>query len=510
MAALGGRSVAEAQVSVSQLAALESRADQLLARERQQPELHPQRTGAYLDLAVTAAKQLAVLSDASSVEALVLKFRVGVALQLADDEARAEAILQDCRSHPALSHPQATWRGQAIRSYLTGGAQPASGTAVLFNMDTDAARTYAHDGSMVIVETHSSKGSIRRIRTVKPRPEEPHSAAERTALLLRGLRASSPAEAEAEGLRLLRVAGFSVLDSVRGDGLVVVGPGEGGSAAQLVRALTGVRDRLWRKMLAGRGQPPMLVVYANLQTDSAEEEVGARLSQAVHFRPSANLEGYFSRLDRSLVLRKGLMMDDGHQMMLGTAAHELTHALLSADYPGAPYWLDEGMAALVEESDPDGHPHDNYRLYELLLELQAGRPLSISRMITEGQASEQRLRDALSRYSMMYLYSLAPDGAVLRRTYAALRDAQRAKRSGLSHAELLGAWLSAARSADAAALDAKFVAFVKGRDVRGLDERWGQIKPVQLGPSLAASPRSGGGHELGQRPVDVFPMQIRK
>ncbi len=59
----------------------------------------------------------------------------------------------------------------------------------------------------------------------------------------------------------------------------------------------------------------------------------------------------------------------------GTMVHELTHALMSDDFPEAPIWLAEGMASLYEHCRAEGdvlRGDDNWRLPELKAALEGG------------------------------------------------------------------------------------------------------------------------------------------
>ena len=59
----------------------------------------------------------------------------------------------------------------------------------------------------------------------------------------------------------------------------------------------------------------------------------------------------------------------------GTLSHELTHALMEADFPNAPGWISEGLASLHEQLGANNQPLDNYRYYYLEFTLEKFRQL---------------------------------------------------------------------------------------------------------------------------------------
>jgi len=152
------------------------------------------------------------------------------------------------------------------------------------------------------------------------------------------------------------------------------------------------------------------------------EAVGRMLSRTLHFRDMEDMEGYFEPLDHTLVLRKNLAFQNG-QLALGTALHELVHAMIQADYPLAPVWLNEGMAAMHEEFGPD-IPHDNYRLYVAREAMSAGRWPTLQQLLEPHpewwNSNARPVMMAAARYFCMYL---ATEGQ-LSRAYKAFRDGQ--------------------------------------------------------------------------------------
>ncbi len=97
----------------------------------------------------------------------------------------------------------------------------------------------------------------------------------------------------------------------------------------------------------------------------------------------------------------------------GTMVHELTHALMSEDFPQAPIWLAEGMASLYEHCRAEGEilrGDDNWRLPELKSALENGTltPLPVLLAMTPAAFRGQResLNYAQSRYFCKYLEEL--------------------------------------------------------------------------------------------------------
>jgi hypothetical protein len=62
--------------------------------------------------------------------------------------------------------------------------------------------------------------------------------------------------------------------------------------------------------------------------------------RAAYDAPCIAHYGFYSPSDRAMVMNAGLG--------LGTLTHELVHPLVEADFPGAPTWLNEGIASVFE------------------------------------------------------------------------------------------------------------------------------------------------------------------
>ena len=109
----------------------------------------------------------------------------------------------------------------------------------------------------------------------------------------------------------------------------------------------------------------------------------------------------------------------------GTMVHELTHALMSEDFPEAPIWLAEGMASLYEHCRAEGDSlrgDDNWRLPELKAALEAGKltPLPVLLAMTPSsfRGAQESLNYAQARYFCKYLEELG----LLAGVYKEFRD----------------------------------------------------------------------------------------
>jgi len=460
-----------------------AKGESLLRQEKVDPALRSQRVAAFAEAARRLAQTLSSTPENSGKYPVML-FRIGLYLFLSDSPADAQIILSECQRHPHARSRDAVWKGQPIASHLrsfTGVRIFASSDGSSGSIGEDSAST---EGGMRLW-ANSSKGSIHRL--AEPEPEIPFRAPEKRKLRARIGQTRFPESAQALATRLLTPLGTPV--SAQQGRIVVVALGPQDGATRLVEQLAKSQLRVWSELLGRKDAPPQLLVYANLDTNYSEPRA-QEFSNAIHGRPSKEREGYYSPLDRSLVLRKGILAAEG-KLFLGTAAHELAHALLDADAPNTPHWLNEGMAALLEEQDESGQPLDNYRLYDLLLRIKEGMPLSVRSLVSGTVPNDPRLRDALSRYLILWVYSTA-GRAGLQRVYTTLRDAPRTTPPTLL-AEVL--------QVSTEKLDAQFVEFLRSRNIDKLDRRWGALKPEALGP---VAPSANGNGQRG--PLSNGPM----
>ncbi|MEQ1894531.1 MAG: hypothetical protein ABL998_18480 [Planctomycetota bacterium] len=135
----------------------------------------------------------------------------------------------------------------------------------------------------------------------------------------------------------------------------------------------------------------------------------------IHFRPAGERVSYQCMEDNSLMV----WVSSG----TGTLVHELVHALMEPDFPGAPEWLAEGMASLHEELDADFAPSDNYRLIYLhSAHVRFGRLQPVEQLVglsvTEFRSGYLRLNTAHARYLCYFLL----EKGLLQEVYARTRS----------------------------------------------------------------------------------------
>lgn len=473
--------------SDSDLEALAQKAERLLSQEQSQPALRPARIAAFSEVVRVLAQRLPNIPSQSG-EYPVALFRMGLYLYLSDQSADAQIILTECQQHPALHSQDATWNGKAISQHLSS----FSGVRITARSDVTEAELAKHlptPAGAAFVSVHGSKTGI-PVPERMGRPDgdrtvdAPFTPSEKQNLRQRGIQSRDPQRAMILGKKLLEPLGQVVF--AQKEKVVVLGIGEQKNAEGLADALSKEQVRLWRNLLGRKDAPPLVIVYANLSPEGRERQ-GILLSQAVHGRAAAGKEGYYSAYDRSLVLRKGIV-DDAGKLYLGTAVHELVHALLDCDSPEIPLWLNEGLASLFEEQNADGKPIDNYRLYELLLAQKTNEGVSVKTLL-DGQIPRSiETRDAMFRYTVLWVYTQKGFPGV----QGLLKRVRERKGNDVGAlCEVIGI--------PKVGLDKAFAAFLQTRDVKGVDERWEHIRPTALGrptprPSSPSSQQGMGGN----------------
>jgi len=267
-------------------------------------------------------------------------------------------------------------------------------------------------------------------------------------------------EAKADNLaRLQSKLGIGPrVHSFADDGIVVYSiNGSPTTTENLSRGLVSMRQQLQRTFFDSELEMPILTFYVNLhpgdrsfltgdQTANSasaaqvplptpdNEREGAALSKAVHNSVRTGLTGYYEPLDNSILLRFGVC-DDKNNLFLGSAQHELVHSFMQYDFPQAPVWLNEGVAALYEQTDDKG-PADNHRLAFLRGALQTGQMPGLAALLdpeNPGWRDQNNLLlTAAARYFCIFLWEGAnrqkmenvasQDGNMLRNVYRKLRD----------------------------------------------------------------------------------------
>jgi len=126
----------------------------------------------------------------------------------------------------------------------------------------------------------------------------------------------------------------------------------------------------------------------------------------------------------------------------GTLAHEMFHALVAADFPEIPTWLNEGIASLCEQSQIVGgsiYGLINWRYPILMKALKEGKAPRLKQLVATSDASfrgdGRDANYAAARYFCMYLQ----EKKLLRKFYKKFRDHAKEDLTGAKFlVELLG------------------------------------------------------------------------
>lgn len=109
----------------------------------------------------------------------------------------------------------------------------------------------------------------------------------------------------------------------------------------------------------------------------------------------------------------------------GTMVHELTHALMSEDFPEAPIWLAEGMASLYEHCRAEEDilkGDDNWRLPELKVALEAGTMTPLPALLAMSPNTFRTTRESLNYAQARYFCKYLEEMGLLAKIYKAFRD----------------------------------------------------------------------------------------
>jgi hypothetical protein len=170
--------------------------------------------------------------------------------------------------------------------------------------------------------------------------------------------------------------------------------------------------------------------------------------------PCMSPYGFYRPDARIIVMNAGLG--------IGTLTHEIIHPLVEADFPGAPTWIDEGIASLFEAPviprPGEIHGVKNWRLPRLRHALGSPKERDTTRLDALFGMTDEAFRDgdeplhyAMARYACQWL----DDGGKLWAFYHAWRDSKGDDPSGArAFASVMGetpveandAWLSWVRS----------------------------------------------------------------
>jgi hypothetical protein len=298
------------------------------------------------------------LGEKDSVPVLVALFTSALCWEGAGEPKSAKALYEQCLKHPAILNPSARFDSKLIRELLPDCISRTS-------LETSR-RANALEGDWRVRHRGKPPISIAELDPVDA--EKPYSFDETAVLLSRNVEVGGEPLAESIGDALLKDLRKYPREPVRVDkgqreGIVLFGVS--GNELLLNRLADWIVE--YRKLLRNRyfdraNSRRVLYVYANLSSDD-DEALSTKLSKAVHFRGFEGMEGYYSSLDHSLVVRRGLVDREG-RFFLGSIQHELIHAVIEDDFSVAPLWLNEGLACMHEEMS-SGEPVDNYRLYFL-------------------------------------------------------------------------------------------------------------------------------------------------
>jgi hypothetical protein len=400
--------------------------------------LRSERVSAFREaVARMADYRSAYIPDASSVSAVNALFRMGFYMEFASWDSQALIYYSNCTTHPKLRDRDALF-GDPERPLEPQVRDRMAAVEVRLRQNATAGST-VH--SLSVLARYSGKGGI-DLPGASP-PPEPLTSVQALEVSSRLSFPVSLDQARQRWKALLdtQPALLPISEDTSVPGMLVVGvKGTQANARLVASTLDSYRTELMGRYFNAGIPGPTLVVFANfapqigsyvppnaapanvanvaavppgeqraaprapqspaqqapprnpaeqraspeqqaLVPSQGAEQIARTLSRTIHFRDMESLEGYFQPLDNTLVLRKNLIGPQG-QVFLGTGLHELVHALIHVDYPQAPMWLNEGLAALHEEYGTDG-PHDNYRLYVAQAAINApGRWPALAQLLT--------------------------------------------------------------------------------------------------------------------------------
>jgi len=124
--------------------------------------------------------------------------------------------------------------------------------------------------------------------------------------------------------------------TVVSDVFVVIGP-PGWQGAAFDQSVALMRNAMAGYMNNRFGKKPSEAISVYLFANAAGYEAFCKKQ---YDAPCIAHYGFYSPSDRYMVMNAGLG--------LGTLTHELVHPLVEADFPGAPTWLNEGIASVFE------------------------------------------------------------------------------------------------------------------------------------------------------------------
>lgn len=109
----------------------------------------------------------------------------------------------------------------------------------------------------------------------------------------------------------------------------------------------------------------------------------------------------------------------------GTLVHEMTHALMAADFPSAPIWISEGIASLYEQCKVEDNRllgEQNWRLPELQKAVIKGTQASLDTLFSCDTKNFRMMRESLNYAQSRYFCYYLQEKGVLQLVYTQFRD----------------------------------------------------------------------------------------
>ncbi len=109
----------------------------------------------------------------------------------------------------------------------------------------------------------------------------------------------------------------------------------------------------------------------------------------------------------------------------GTLVHEMTHALMAADFPRAPIWISEGLASLYEQCRVENNHllgEQNWRLPELQKAAAKDGLTPLNALFASDTRAFRAMRESLNYAQSRYFCYYLQEKGVLREVYTHFRD----------------------------------------------------------------------------------------
>jgi hypothetical protein len=169
---------------------------------------------------------------------------------------------------------------------------------------------------------------------------------------------------------------------------------------------------LWKEFFDRKPAKPVRVYLFR-----GKESYNKWVEKLAGFKPRTPY-GFFLRRRRSLMMN---IATGG-----GTLVHEMTHALMDADFPDCPTWLFEGMGSLYEQCWVTRAGHIRGRVNWRLPGLRKGGFVKLETLIKTTTAEFRGDKESLNYANARYLCFYLQQRGMLARFYKAFRDAHKA------------------------------------------------------------------------------------